>query len=152
MIAFVVLCYANEAASKTRKTICSMALNSSNEFEAFRKSLTPQNFDFVELVPEKSDGTWFEKACRSGTQCDVLIISGHFGGLFFGEAKSNLLELSTLESAACSKSCDGILRRPKEVFLMGCNTLANHSKDHRTLAQYLDLLRKLLSPGMAEKA
>lgn len=152
MIAFVVLCYANEAASKTRKTICSMALNSSNEFEAFRKSLTPQNFDFVELVPEKSDGTWFEKACRSGTQCDVLIISGHFGGLFFGEAKSNLLELSTLESAACSKSCDGILRRPKEVFLMGCNTLANHSKDHRTLAQYLDVLINDGFPlGLAEE-
>jgi len=152
MIAFVVLCYANEAASKTRKTICSMALNSSNEFEAFRKSLTPQDFDFVELVPEKSDGTWFEKACRSGTQCDVLIISGHFGGLFFGEAKSNLLELSTLESAACSKSCDGILRRPKEVFLMGCNTLANHSKDHRTLAQYLDVLINDGFPlGLAEE-
>lgn len=152
IIAFAVLCYANEADSKTRKTICSMALNSSNEFEAFRKSLTPQEFDFVELVPERSDGTWFEKACKSGIQCDVLIVSGHFGGLFFGEAKSNLLELSTLESAACNRSCDGILRRPKEVFLMGCNTLANHSKDHRTLAQYLDVLINDGFPlGLAEE-
>lgn len=104
MIGLVVLCYANEDASRTRKTICSMALNSSNEFEAFQKSLTPQEFDFVELVPEKIDGTWFEKACKSGIECDVLFVSGHFGGLFFGEAKSNLLELSTLESAPSARS------------------------------------------------
>lgn len=94
----------------------------------------------VELVPDRSNGSWFENACRSGIRCDVLLVSGHFGALFFGESKSNILELDRLEKASCERSCPGLLEHPKEVFLMGCNTLANHTRDHRSLEQYLDVL------------
>lgn len=151
-LAFAWLCYAPVGNAFSRKTVCSMALNSSDEFQAFQKSLSPQGFDFIELVPDRSHGSWLKDACRSNVQCDVLLISGHFGGLFFGESKSNLLELAEIEQASCNRSCDGIFKRPKEVFLMGCNTLADHSKDHRTLSQYLQVLINDGFPlGLAEE-
>ncbi|MDG0816640.1 hypothetical protein [Bdellovibrio svalbardensis] len=117
-----------------------MTLNSSDEIETFRKSLNGQGFDFVELVPQSKDPLWFKKACDSGIQCDVLLISGHFGGLFFGEGTSTTIGIAEMEQASCRNTCAGILKNPKEVFLMGCNTLATQSKDHRTIDQYLNVL------------
>ncbi|QDK37770.1 hypothetical protein [Bdellovibrio sp. NC01] len=122
------------------KTFCSMTLNSSDEIETFRKNLAGKGFDFVELVPDSKDPLWFKKSCDSGIQCDVLLISGHFGGLFFGEGTSTTIGIAEMEQASCNNSCPGILKNPKEVFLMGCNTLATQTKDHRTVEQYLNVL------------
>ncbi len=122
------------------KTFCSMTLNSSDEIETFRKNLTGQGFDFVELVPQSKDPLWFKKACDSGIQCDVLLISGHFGGLFFGEGTSTTIGIAEMEQASCRNTCPGILKNPKEVYLMGCNTLATQAKDHRTITEYLNVL------------
>lgn len=134
------------------KTLCSLALNSSNEFQVFKKALEPQGFRAIELVPESNSNDWFLSACRSQIQCDILLISGHFGGLFFGEQKTQVLPLSTLERASCENSCSGLLRHPKEIFLLGCNTLATHTPDHRTLGQYLNVLVNDGFPlGLAEE-
>lgn len=134
------------------KTICSLALNSSNEFHVFRRALEPQGFRAIELVPESSSNDWFSSTCRTQVQCDILLISGHFGGLFFGEQKTGVLPLSTLERASCENSCSGLLKHPKEVFLLGCNTLATHTPDHRTLGQYLNVLVNDGFPlGLAEE-
>lgn len=123
------------------KTFCSITVNSSDETQVFRKSLERDGFNFVELVPSNSkDPSWFKKACDSGVKCDVLLISGHFGGLFYGQGTSMTVGVSEMEQASCQKTCDGILKHPKEVFLMGCNTLATQTKDHRTINQYLDIL------------
>lgn len=131
---------ANHAEAAPNKVFCSMTLNSSNEIETFRKSLKNQGFDFVELVPDSKDPSWFKKSCESGLQCDVLLISGHFGGLFFGESSSSTIGIEEMEEASCRNTCPGILKNPKEVFLMGCNTLATQTKDHRTVSQYLNVL------------
>ena len=86
------------------------------------------------------EGDWFDKACASGIRCDQLVISGHFGGTFFGMS-GNALSLSTLEAKGCSKSCEGILSHPYEVFLFGCNTLSGKEKDSRTPEQHLQILQ-----------
>ncbi|WP_413584108.1 hypothetical protein [Bdellovibrio sp. HCB274] len=122
------------------KTFCSMTLNSNDEIATFASALTKQGFNFVELVPDNKDPRWFQKACQSGLKCDVLLISGHFGGLFFGEGTSQTIDIAEMEKASCSNSCPGILNNPKEVFLMGCNTLASQKRDHRTIDQYLNVL------------
>ncbi|QLY23790.1 hypothetical protein [Bdellovibrio sp. KM01] len=122
------------------KTFCSMTLNSSDEINTFALALSKQGFDFVELVPQNKDPRWFQQACASGIKCDVLLISGHFGGLFFGEGTSQTIDIAQMEKASCDNSCPGILKNPKEVFLMGCNTLASQARDHRTIDQYLNVL------------
>lgn len=122
------------------KTFCSMTLNSNDEINTFALALTKQGFDFVELVPPNKDPRWFQNACASGIKCDVLLISGHFGGLFFGEGTSQTIDIAQMEKASCDNSCPGILRNPKEVFLMGCNTLASQDRDRRTIDQYLNVL------------
>lgn len=120
-----------------KKTACTMTLNSSDEAEVFKRRLSTREWDFVELAQSQdSDASnWFRRACQKKVSCDILIVSGHFGGSFFGE--SNLeLSLEELENASCPTKCDGIINKPKEVFLFGCNTLASKAPDSRTPVEY----------------
>ncbi len=112
-----------------KKTVCSMVINSADEINAFKSALSPNAFDFVELTQNKKDSAdWFRNSCAAKIQSDILVISGHFAGTFFGESGLNL-PINDLESASCRSECDGILKRPKEVFLFGCNTLAGKKAD-----------------------
>ncbi len=127
-------------------TVCTATINSPEERETFKKHLEGKNFKFVELTDysqatskENRGDDWFRNACEAGVQCDILMISGHFGGNFFGDTGFSL-GTESMEERSCNKSCDGILKQPKEVFLMGCNTLAGKDPDRRTPAQYLSVL------------
>jgi hypothetical protein len=134
-----------------KRTVCTITLNSDNEKKIFTSKYKKEGVDFKELTDYKSDSNdknWFDKACQSGVKCDALIISGHFGGTFFGEDTNLTLPLQTLERKACSKTCDGILSQPKEVYLFGCNTLADKGKDRRTPQQYREVL---LNDGISEQ-
>ena len=123
-------------------TVCSITINSSEEREVFRKQIAkqPNNFNPIIELTEFQGDDWFEKACQSKVKCDQLIISGHFGGSFFGSSKK-YLSSKILESKGCSNTCEGILSNPYEVFLFGCNTLAGKEGDHRTPNQYYQVLR-----------
>src|SRR6185369_15141422 len=66
-----------DAAGKT--TVCSITVNSSNEKDAFQRNLPKDKYQFVELL-ERGLRDWFPAACEQNVQCDVLVISGHFGG------------------------------------------------------------------------
>lgn len=133
--------------------VCSITINSSDEIEVFREFLPANDFSFVELLPsqvnEKQDHSshWFNSACEKNYKCDILVISGHFGGTFFGES-GYTLPTELLEEKACQKNCPGILSQVKEIFLFGCNTLADKSKDNRTYTEYLQVL---LDDGMARE-
>lgn len=129
-----------------KRTVCSITINSRDEIEAFGKNLLKENFDaekfqqngvlnsehydFVELTKLGDEESWFEKSCSSGYRCDVLIISGHFAGYFFGTSGLTLTT-DELEKKSCNNSCDNILKSPQEVFLFGCNTLdsGDNSRD-----------------------
>lgn len=128
-------------AAEKKYTVCSLTINSSEERELFKRKLDPEKFRFVELVPEdeEKNPAWFQRACQSGIQCDIVLISGHFGGKFFGKS-GKVLGADQLESMSCAQTCDGILKHPKEVYLFGCNTLADKSPDSRTPEQYLQVL------------
>lgn len=141
----------NDVASldPNKKTVCSITLNSSDEIEITRKYLGEKHFNYIELV-DRDSGNWFKAACESKVKCDFLVVSGHFGGAFFGD--HGHLSLEELESAKCTDQCDGILRHPKEVFLYGCNTLAGKTRDSRTPEQYREvLLNDGFSPQEADQ-
>ena len=121
-----------------QKNICSITINSDDEIKTFKQKLSSDGrFKFTELTG--SSEKWFDQACDSNVQCDVLIISGHFGRTFFGRS-GNILTLSEMESKSCSKTCRGILEQPKEIYLFGCNTLAGKGPASRTADQYLQVL------------
>lgn len=128
------------ALDKSKPTVCSITINSTDEKELFQKKMGTDRFNFIELIdPQDNSRDWFLNACQSGVQCDVLLISGHFAGRFFGSS-DQVLPLQKLEKYACHSSCDGILKNPKEVFLFGCNTLAGKNKDSRTQEEYTRIL------------
>lgn len=122
------------------KTVCSMTFNSADEKQVFKQYLTPMGYEQVELVPQNKDPEWFSKACASVKTCDILVISGHFGGIFFGEQSSATISLNELISARDKSLCPSILDKPKSVFLMGCNTMASKLPDHRNVSDYLRVL------------
>src|SRR5713101_7677627 len=113
-------------AEAAKKTVCSITVNSPDEKEAFRRSLPPDKFQFVELV-ERGRSAWLESACRQGIRCDVLVISGHYdgGNEFFSEYLDarEFLPVAEMERVSCSDSCPGLFSPLKEVYLFGCNTL-----------------------------
>ena len=113
-------------ASADKKTVCSITVNSADEKEAFRRSLPPNKYEFVELV-ERGRPDWLESACRQGIRCDVLVISGHYdgGNEFFSEHLDarEFLPVAEMERVSCSDSCPGLFSQLKEVYLFGCNTL-----------------------------
>src|ERR1700736_5123802 len=113
-------------ADADKKTVCSITVNSPDEKEAFRRSLGPEKYQFVELV-ERGRSDWLESACRQGIRCDVLVISGHYdgGNEFFSDQLEarEFLPVAEMERVSCSDSCPGLFSQLKEVYLFGCNTL-----------------------------
>ena len=79
-----------------------------------------------------------KKGVKVKSQCDIFVVSGHFGGSFFGS--SGRLSMEALENSSCQRSCKGLFKSPKEVFLFGCNTMAGKQPDSRTMQEYADLL------------
>ena len=105
-----------------KKTVCSITVNSPDEKEAFRRSLPPDKYQFVELV-EHGRSDWLESACRQGVRCDILVISGHYdgGNEFFSDklAAREFLPVAEMERVSCSDSCPGLFSQLKEVYLFG---------------------------------
>lgn len=124
-------------------TFCHITINSDDEKKMFEKKIREQSGDkkvqFVELTEMGEAGNWFKQACESQIKCDVLNISGHFGGNFFGSSKLELTS-NQMENAMCSEDCKGILEHPVEVYLWGSNTLAGKKSDNRSPEEYMRLL------------
>ena len=163
---FVLFFTCSSYAEQKKLQVCSVTINSSEEIETFKEHLNPEKFEFIELVPqedifsrlvgasEETDtepSSWFEEACEKDIQCDVLVISGHFGGSFIGES-GYFLSLQEMEKLSCQTKCENVLSHLKEVFLFGCNTLAGKTQDNRTPEEYLEaLLEHSISPAIAER-
>lgn len=131
------------------KNVCTITVNSTEEADLFKKHLNPADWNFIELTQNainEHDNQWLQKSCEKQIKCDVLIVSGHFGGTFFGKSPFRLSS-EDLEAASCNSQCNGIIYQPKEVFLFGCNTLASKEKDRRTPQEYM---RVLLEDGFSQ--
>ncbi len=120
--------------------VCTITINSSDEAQTFKSQLNPSEFEFVELTASTPD--WAQRSCRPNLNCDILIISGHFGGEFFSDNSPLRLPLFEMEKLACQQNCEGIFKYPVEVFLFGCNTLSEKNADHRTPEEYYEVLRE----------
>ena len=133
-----------------KPTVCTVTINSSDEKEVFQSYLG-DDFNFIELTElgaeEGGYRDWFVGACKKGIECDILVVSGHFGGSFFGSSAYRL-GLTELQRRSCQEVCNGILKKPKEVFLFGCNTTAGKSRDHRTPEEYT---RVLIEDGFSRR-
>lgn len=118
-------------AAAAKSTVCTITVNSANEKDAFRRYLSKDKFEFVELV-EPGNRDWLASACQQKIHCDVLVISGHFGGAqvaateFYSAEPSStaFLPVEEMERASCSESCPGLFTQLKEVYLFGCETLS----------------------------
>lgn len=135
-----------------RLKVCVVSLNDPDEVDAFRANLDPREFAFVDIrgsktssysprqaAPGDSGASWLLAACRAELTCDVMVYSAEFAGHFFGKSGISL-SLQEMEEASCQARCAGLFRRPLEVFLLGCNTLATKDEDQRTPEQYLRVL------------
>lgn len=141
-IIFSLVVFAGVSAFGAKKNLCTITINSNDEAQLFKKHLGTADWNFIELAPaggENAAKSWFNEACQKNIRCDVLVVSGHFGGSFFGSSKLTL-SMQDLEKNSCDSKCDGILKQPREVFLFGCNTLASKEKDHRSPEEYLQVL------------
>ena len=126
-------------AAPQKKTICTVTINSDDEKKVFQKYLDPDLFQFVELLHNKEDDGFLRRSCANkNLSCDVVLISGHFGG-GFTDNKEFFLPLEDMEKAACD-SCPSVLANAKMVYLMGCNTLAGKNLDGRTPDEYYRIL------------
>lgn len=131
------------------KNVCTVTLNSDEEMILFKKHLNTADWNFIELTHNalnEHDNQWLKKSCEKQIKCDVLVVSGHFGGTFFGKSPFRL-STEDLEAASCDSQCNGIIHEPKEVFLFGCNTLASKDKDRRTPEEYM---RVLIEDGFSQ--
>jgi len=130
-----------------KQTVCTVTVNSADEKQAFQRYLPADKYQFVELV-EHGREDWLDAACRTGVQCDVLIISGHYDGghEFFSDRieAREYLPVSELERASCSDSCPGLFAKLKEVYLFGCNTL--NPEPQRSVPA--EITRNLVQGGM----
>lgn len=62
--------------------VCYITINSNDEKRIFNQKLGAENFTHVELADGQQ---WVSKACESQRKCDVVVVSGHYAGHFFGE-------------------------------------------------------------------
>ncbi len=132
--------------------VCAFSFHTPHELDAIKAELSTDEFVFTDLSPvfhhrlgsagstlEKRTPSWFTDRCRPDLRCDVVIYSGEFAGAFFGEY-GYFLTTQEMEEASCQARCQGLFRDPREVFLLGCNTLATKNADHRTPEDYLHVL------------
>ena len=121
-------------------TVCTVAFHGPDEVGTFEEHLRAPAFEHVRIGASAAKQTsWLGDACRRGLECDVVVMSGEFGGRFFGDYGFSV-GLNDLEEASCDPACNGLFHTPREVFLLACNTLATKDQDERTPRDYLRVL------------
>lgn len=144
--------WAQDDGAADRLTVCVMSFHGEEEPRVFKENLPPEDFDVVDLSPHllqsptpgpaadrPGPAPWLVDICRQDIHCDVMVYSAEFAGSFFGKS-GKALSLGDMEEAACLAQCNGLFHAPREVFLLGCNTLATKSEDRRTPDEYRRVL------------
>ena len=141
-------------ASAEKQTVCTITVNSDDEQKTFRKYLSPDKYQFVELV-ERNRKDWLASSCQAKVSCDVLIISGHYGegNEFFSDALEarEHLPIAELERVSCSGSCPSLFQNLKEVYLFGCDTLKSAAQHSTSGEIQRSFVREGATPAEAER-
>ncbi|HVO90241.1 MAG TPA: hypothetical protein VMV45_17015 [Casimicrobiaceae bacterium] len=125
LVALAAAAWSHDAIA-SKRTVCTITVNSPDEKEAFRRYLPADQYEFVELV-QHGRPDWLAAACQRRISCDILIVSGHFNGHDFFSDKleaREYLPVQEMERASCSDSCPGLFSHLKEVYLFGCTSLS----------------------------
>ena len=126
LLLFGLLFAAIGLAAAAPATVCTITVNSADEWQAMRDRLPAERYRFVELVAPGRDD-WLAASCERAIACDVLVVSGHFnaGDTFYSDRAgvSEHLRIDELERASCSGACPALFSRLKEVYLFGCESL-----------------------------
>ena len=107
-VAFLLVCaaLAQSGIAHARKgTVCTITVNSADERDVLRQSLSPEKYDFVELV-ERGRPDWLASACRRKVSCDVLLVSGHFAGTEFYSSRFTAHETLKVEEIPTQEGFD----------------------------------------------
>lgn len=152
-LAFAATPGAGQATTGQTINVCTFTIGDREALSHFKEefrnnAIDRQHVRVIELGPPAAyDPGWFNKTCEShpALRCDIVAISGHFGGDFFGDGRANFLPIEQLDQLACKNAlrkskCPGLLGAATEVFLIGCNTLADKNRDERADGEYKDLL------------
>ncbi len=141
--------YEDVPMASTKKIVCSITVNSTEERTSFRNQLNPNEYSWVELLPFNKpeatnrfiprDNSWVKKACEEKIRCDILVISGHFASTFIG-SQGFEVKLEDLTKISCDQGCKDLFGSVKQVYLFGCNTLAEKRIDQRSVEQYREIL------------
>jgi hypothetical protein len=145
-------CLLPQLAAADKQTVCTITINSPDEKQSFRRFLSGDKYDFVELV-ERNRPDWLGSACEAKVSCDLLVISGHHGegNVFFSDAVDNggALYVGELERVSCSASCPSLFSNLKEVHLYGCDTLNPHPQHEASEEIARSFVREGNSPAQA---
>ncbi|MEO5670369.1 MAG: hypothetical protein ABIR26_06715 [Ramlibacter sp.] len=154
MLCLLAACFAPSLASAEKQTVCTITVNSDDEQKTFRKYLSPDKYQFVELV-ERNRKDWLASSCQAKVSCDMLIISGHYGegNEFFSDALEarEHLPIAELERVSCSGSCPSLFANLKEVYLFGCDTLKSQAQHSTSGEIQRSFVREGATPAEAER-
>lgn len=113
--------------------VCGITINSDNEFKAMARALGSMaearelvQYKMVDGLVNFDSDQWLSETCKQSLACDVVVLSGHFGGIFGHESLPIMLPLDTLERGSCSNKCQGVFQTAKEVYLLGCKSLSRN--------------------------
>jgi len=149
-------------AEAARFHVCTLSFNSPQELATIRSYLPAEDFEIIDLSPrsltasepgaanrvisfddteptDANEPSWLVRQCRPDLHCDIVVVSGEFAGGFFG-SNGTSVRVQDLEEASCQPECQGLFHEAREVFLLGCNTLATKAHDQRTPSEYLRVL------------
>ena len=147
-------CLAPALAAADKQTVCTITVNSADEQKTFRRFLSPDKYEFVELI-ERGRPDWLASSCQAKVSCDILVISGHYGegNVFFADALEarEFLPIAELERVSCSGSCPSLFSKLKEVYLFGCDTLNPHAQHSTSDEIARSFVREGRSPTEADR-
>lgn len=154
LLCLLAACLSSSLASAEKQTVCTITVNSADEQKAFRRFLSADKYQFVELV-ERGRPDWLASSCQAKVSCDILVISGHYGegNEFFAEALEarEFLPIAELERVSCSGACPSLFSKLKEVYLFGCDTLNPHAQKSTSGEIARSFVREGRSPAEADR-
>lgn len=129
-----------------KPTACIFTLNSKHEPRAFKNYFEKQGVHVENPVStdpsKKTDITelfkrFVEQKANSGEKCDLITISGHHSGSFWGDNTFGQLDLKSIYEMSCNPKYKDFFNNIKAWWLLGCQTDGLNVKSAESEAERL---------------